>query len=149
MFNRHGRLTTLLMAAAVNWPWAAAATPRTFEALEAKLSDALAAYDRAELDRLWDDDLVFVFPDGHLSRKAERLKAQVPPPDTGGPKLSAKNEAVDLEFEDAHTAVVVVRSSWRFAAAAPQLFVATHVWIHRPNGWRLLSAQVAEEPGKP
>ena len=130
-------------------PSASAAEPASFQALEARLSDALAAYDRAEVDRLWDDDLVFVFPNGHLSRKAERLKAQVPPPDTGGPKLVAKNDAVDVEYQDDHTAVVVVRSSWRFGDAAPSRFVATHVWIRRAQGWRLISAQVAQVPEKP
>ncbi len=127
-------------------PSAGRAHAATFQALEARLSDALAAYDRAEVDRLWDDDLVFVFPNGHLSRKAERLKAQVPPPDTGGPRLVAKNDAVDVEYEDNHTAVVIVTSSWRFGEAPPDFYVATHVWIKRPQGWRLLSAQVAQKP---
>ena len=126
----------------------ARAAPATFQALEARLSDALAAYDRAEVDRLWDNDLVFVFPNGQLSRKAERLKAQVPPPDTGGPKLVATNDAVEVEYEDAHTAVVVVTSSWRFGNAPPDRFVATHVWIKRPHGWRLISAQVAQMPSR-
>jgi len=107
------------------------------------MSDALAAYDRATLDRLWDDQLVFVFPNGILERKAERLKEQVPP--TGdGPRLVAANDAVDVDYEDANLAVVIVRSSWRFGANPPQPYVATHVWIRRPDGWRLISAQVAQ-----
>lgn len=127
-----------------------AAAPDTFAALEAKLSDALAAYDRAALDKLWDDQLVFVFPNGTLSRKAERLKAQVPPADGGGPRLVATNDAVNVEFEDTHMAVVIVRSSWRFGDNPSEPFVATHVWIKQPQGWRLISAQVAEVmPPKP
>ena len=104
----------------------------------------MAAYDRATLDTLWDDRLVFVFPNGTLSRKADRLKAQVAPPDTGGPKLVATNDAVSVEFEDDHIAVVVVRSSWRFGDQPPQPFLATHIWIKRHAGWRLISAQVAQ-----
>ncbi len=126
------------------WTTSAAAAPDTFEGLEARLSEALAAYDRAALDTLWDDQLVFVFPNGVLSRKAERLKAQVPPADTGGPRLVARNDAVKVEYEDTHVAVVIVRSSWRFGDQPSAPFVATHVWIKRPQGWRLVSAQVAE-----
>ena len=120
------------------------ADPKAFTALEAQLSDALARYDAPAIDKLWDDDLVFVFPNGKLSRKAERLAAQVPPADTGGPKLVARNDAVDVEYEDGHLAVVVVRSTWRYGDEPPQQFVATHVWISRPQGWRLLSAHVGQ-----
>jgi len=93
---------------------------------------------------------VFVFPNGALSHKAERLAAQAPPAEGAGPKLVATNDAVDLEYEDARMAVVVVRSSWRFGDNAPDRFVATHIWINRSKGWRLISAQVAEvAPPKP
>lgn len=128
---------------------AAHADPKTFTDLEAQLSAALAKYNAPAIDRLWDDDLVFVFPDGKLSHKAERLAAQVPPPDTGGPKLVANNDAVDLAYEDGHMAVVVVRSTWRFGDEPPQHFIATHVWVSRPQGWRLLSAHVAQLKDKP
>ena len=123
-------------------PAAAATTP--FDALEARLSSALAAYDRPTLDTLWDDRLVFVFPNGRLSRKADRLKAQIPPPVTSGPRLVATNDSVQVEFDDGHVAVVIVRSSWRFGELAPQPYLATHIWIKRSTGWRLLSAQVAQ-----
>ena len=122
----------------------ATAATNTFERLEARLSGALAAYDRATLDTLWDDRLVFVFPDGTLSHKADRLKAQVPPPDAHSPKLVATNDAVSVEFADDHVAVVIVRSSWRFGDQPPRPFLATHIWIKRRTGWRLLSAQVAQ-----
>jgi hypothetical protein len=138
------------MACCAAWTAPALAASGKFAALEAKLSDALAAYDRASLDRLWDDQLVFVFPNGTVSRKAERLKAQAPPADSTGPKLVATNDAVNVEYEDPHLAVVVVRSSWRFGDNAPDPFVATHIWIKRPEGWRLISAQVAEvKPTQP
>jgi ketosteroid isomerase-like protein len=125
------------------------ADPKTFSALEARLSDALAAYDRAVVDALWDDDLVFVSPDGKPSRKAERLAAQTPPASSGGPRLTASNDSVEVEYEDAHVAIVLVRSSWRFGDGPPDRFLATHVWIRRPRGWRLISAQVAEQKPRP
>ncbi|HLZ82752.1 MAG TPA: nuclear transport factor 2 family protein [Caulobacteraceae bacterium] len=143
------RMILALTVGALLVAGSARADPTTFTALEAQLSDALANYDAPAIDKMWDDDLVFVFPNGKLSRKAERLAAQVPPPDTGGPKLVAKNDAVDVEYEDSHMAVVLVRSTWRFGDEPPQHFVATHVWISRPQGWRLLSAQVAQLKDKP
>jgi hypothetical protein len=137
-------LSALAFGLAAVLPGAASASPKTFVALEGRLSDALAACDAPTIDRLWDDKFVFVFPNGKLSRKLERMKAQVPRPDTGGPKLSARNDAVEVEWEDAHMAVVIVKSSWQFGNAEPTRFLATHVWIKRLNGWRLISAQVAE-----
>jgi len=143
-------LAVLAMVCGAAWTPSAGAAADRFQALEAKLSAALANSDRAAVDKLWDDQLVFVFPDGTLSRKAERLKAQVPPVAGSGPKLVATNDDVTVEYEDTHVAVVVVRSSWRFGDRAPERFVATHVWIERPEGWRLISAQVAEAaPPKP
>ena len=144
MSVRRCRLALLMIAAgALAWPPLALADSRTFTNLEARLSDALAQYDRAEADKLWDDHLVFVFPDGKLSRKAERLAQQTPPADTRGAKLVARNDAVEVVYEDSQVAVVVVRSSWRFGGAPPQRFLATHVWVNRAaRGWRLLSAQV-------
>ena len=151
-FHTRSRGVIAASAAAcwVAYATAAGAAPNRFEALEAKLSDALAAYDRATLDKLWDDRLVFVFPNGSVSHKAERLKAQVPPPESAGPKLFATNDAVNVEYADAQMAIVIVRSSWRFGDNPSQPFIATHVWINRPQGWRLISAQVAEvKPSKP
>jgi ketosteroid isomerase-like protein len=133
-----------IASSALACPKLAGASPRTFTALEARLSAALANYDAAEVGKLFDDDLVFVFPDGKLSRKAERLAAQQPPADHGGPRLVAHNDGVAVEYEDGHMAVVMVRSSWRFGDAQPQHFLATHVWVRRAHGWRLLSAQVAQ-----
>ncbi len=135
---------TALTTTSAVLPMSARADPATFQHLEATLSDALAGYDRATVDRLWDDDLTFVFPTGEVSRKAARLKAQVPPLDKGGPKLLARNDAVDVTYEDKTMAVVLVHSSWRFGESPPTLFVATHIWIRRAQGWRLISAQVAQ-----
>ena len=123
---------------------APAVVPGEFAKLEQRLSDALASSDRSAVDRLWDDQLVFVFPDGKLSHKAERLRAQVPLIDASGPRLTASNDAVEIAYEDANVAVLGVHSSWRFGDSAPKPFVATHVWIRRAEGCWLLSAQVAE-----
>lgn len=139
-FLRAGVATLACLATALP----SRADPRTFQDLEARLSDALAAYDAVTVDRLWDDDLVFVFPNGHVSDKAERIKAQVPPPPSSGPRLAARNDNVHVQYEDAKTAIVLVRSSWRYGDAPPQPFIATHVWVRRSMGWRLIAAQVAQ-----
>src|SRR4029434_164481 len=46
--------------------------------LERQLSDALVKEDAAVLDRLWSNDLIFTFPNGKVSSKAERLAGQKP-----------------------------------------------------------------------
>src|SRR6266446_7833924 len=46
--------------------------------LERQLSAALVKEDAAVLDRLWSNDLVFTFPNGKVSNKAQRLAGQKP-----------------------------------------------------------------------
>src|SRR6266436_4098291 len=46
--------------------------------LERQLSAALVREDAAALDRLWSNDLVFTFPNGKVSNKAQRLAGQKP-----------------------------------------------------------------------
>jgi Domain of unknown function (DUF4440) len=121
----------------------------SFVSLEARLSDALADFRVADVGELWDDSFVFVFPSGELRNKADRLAALKRPADTGGPRLVSHNDSVTVQYEDANVAVVIVRSSWRFGDKPPDPYIATHVWIKRVQGWRLLSAQVAQLKVKP
>src|SRR6266576_2302730 len=46
--------------------------------LERQLSDALVREDAAVLERLWSNDLIFTFPNGKVSNKAQRLAGQKP-----------------------------------------------------------------------
>src|SRR5216684_1005161 len=46
--------------------------------LERQLSDALVRQDAKVLARLWSNDLVFTFPNGKVSNKAQRLAGQKP-----------------------------------------------------------------------
>ena len=126
-------------------PGLAAASPAQFVALEEQLSAALAAYDTAAVDALWDDKLVFVFPNGRISHKADRLAAMSRPRPPGGPALTSHNDSVDVQYEDANMAVVTVRSAWRAKPTDPgDPYMATHVWIRRGERWRLIAAQVAQ-----
>lgn len=133
----------LCVAAAAALTPASAGEPATFQALEARLSDALAAYDRRTVDELFDDKLVFVFPNGRVSTKPERLAGLVRPAEA--PTLVSHNDSVEVRYEDKVMAVVLVRSSWRQGETAQgRPYVATHVWVRRPAGWKLIAAQVAQ-----
>jgi len=120
------------------------ASPQSFAAIEDRLSDALARYDTAALGDLWDDNFVFVFPNGHVENKSERLAAIKPPAADQTPTLTNTNDSVAVAYEDANLAIVLVRSSWRTKPTDKgDPYIATHVWIRRGDRWRLVSAQVA------
>ena len=140
-------LTVLVGAMSISFCCAlgrARAASSDFVALENQLSAALAGYDATAISAIWDDDFVTVFPNGHLSHRAERLAALARPVPKG-PGLISHNDSVDVQYEDAHVAVVTVRSTWRFGDVGPgDPYMATHVWIRRGETWRLLSAQVAQ-----
>jgi ketosteroid isomerase-like protein len=123
----------------------AQASPATFVALEDHLSEALAAYDAATVGELWDDAFVFVNPEGRVAGKAQRLAGIGRPGANAGPALTSHNDSVDVRYEDARMAVVLVRSTWRQGdKQMRQPYLATHVWVKRGDAWKLLSAQVAQ-----
>jgi len=125
-------------------PAFATASPKDFQALEDRLSGALASYDRAAVSELWDGSFVFVFPNGHVSHRAERLAGLTPPHAGQATTLTSHNDSVEVQYEDAKIAIVTVRSTWRSGATkVGDPYLATHVWIRRGVQWRLLSAQVA------
>lgn len=76
--------------------------------LENELTAAFNKYDTAALDRLWDRDLTFVFPNGVQTGKIERLAAmQKVPADIP----QSANESVNVSMlRDAAVAIVV--SQW-------------------------------------
>ena len=96
------------------------------------------------MGELFDDQLSFVFPNGRVAHKPERL-AGMAPPAAGTPVLTSHNDSVELQYEDKTMAVVIVSSTWRQGDKVQgRPFVATHVWIRRGAGWRLIAAQVAQ-----
>jgi len=125
-------------------PVVALAGPPDFAALEDRLSAALAAYDAKTVGALWDDHFVFVFPNGRVTHKVERLAGLTPPAAQAGAALTSVNDRIEVQYQDDHLAVVTVRSRWKAGPADPgDAYIATHVWIRRGDAWRLLSAQVA------
>ncbi|HSS18890.1 MAG TPA: nuclear transport factor 2 family protein [Pyrinomonadaceae bacterium] len=114
--------------------------------LERELSDALVKQDRVVLDRLWSDDLVFTFPKGKVSRKAERLAEQQASRPSTQSKVS--NDVVKI-FPHGNTAIVTVLSTWREIHGTQEFsekYQATHIWIKQKGRWQLVAAHVSQVP---
>ncbi|SRR5258707_9990131 len=112
--------------------------------LERQLSAALVREDAAVLDRLWSSDLVFTFPDGKVSTKAQRLAAQKSAPSSQSESDTTNDEVKVYLY--GHTAVVTVRSTWSGKAnnqAYRSQFQATHVWAKQQGRWQLVAAHVS------
>ena len=113
--------------------------------LERQLSAALVREDAAVLNRLWSNDLVFTFPNGKVSNKAQRLAGQKPAaqPSQSGPVTT--NDAVKV-YLYGNTAVVTVLSTWSGKEnnkAYSSQFQATHVWAKQQRRWQLVAAHVS------
>jgi ketosteroid isomerase-like protein len=112
--------------------------------LERQLSDALVRQDAAALDRLWSNDLVFTFPNGKTSDKAQRLAAQKP---SAQPAQSvATNDQVTVSLYG-NTAVVMVLTTWKGKEGAQEFsdqYQATHVWVKQQRRWQLVAAHVSQ-----
>jgi ketosteroid isomerase-like protein len=112
--------------------------------LERQLSDALVKEDAAVLDRLWSPDLVFTFPNGKVSNKAERLAGQKP--SAGSSQSTNTNDQVNVHVYG-DTAVVTVLSTWKGKANAQEYadqYQATHVWVRQLGRWQLVAAHVSQ-----
>ena len=112
--------------------------------LERQLSDALVKQDAAVLDRLWSNDLVFTFPNGKVSSKAERLAGQKPSDQAS--QSTNLNDQVKV-YLYGNTAVVTVLSTWRGKAGAQEYsdqYQATHVWVKQQGRWQLVAAHVSQ-----
>ena len=113
------------------------------ERLEEELNVALVQCDAASLDRLWDPELVFVFPNGGLASKSERL-AGLKRCTPGSP--TSTNESVATRVYG-NVAVATVLSKWSSTTEGrPRVtrFRATHVWAERSGHWALVSAHLSQ-----
>ena len=127
----------------------AALSKRSVEAqlieLERQLSEALVREDAAVLDRLWSNDLVFTFPNGKVSNKAQRLAGQKPVAQASQSESRNTNDEVKV-FLYGSTAVVTVLSTWSGKEnnqAYSSQFQATHVWAKQEGRWQLVAAHVS------
>lgn len=112
--------------------------------LERQLSEALSKQDAPVLDRLWADTLVFTFPDGKVTNKAQRLAAQKPSVDPT--QLTSRNEDVKVQLYR-NSAVVTVRTRWDGKAGTQSfstLYQATHLWVKQSGRWQLVAAHVSQ-----
>ena len=113
--------------------------------LERQLSAALVREDAAVLDRLWSNDLVFTFPNGKVSNKAQRLASQKPAASSSQSESETTNDDVRVYLYE-NTAVVTVLSTWRGKEnnqAYSSQFQATHVWVRQQGRWQLVAAHVS------
>jgi len=113
--------------------------------LERQLSAALVREDAAVLDRLWSNDLVFTFPNGKVSNKAQRLAGQKPAAQPSQSESETTNDEVKV-YLYGNTAVVTVLSTWSGKAnnqAYSSQFQATHVWAKQQGRWQLVAAHVS------
>ena len=113
--------------------------------LERQLSAALVREDAAVLDRLWSNDLVFTFPNGRVSNKAQRLAGQNPAAQVSQSESSNTNDEVKV-FLYGSAAVVTVLSTWSGKEnnqAYSSQFQATHVWAKQEGRWQLVAAHVS------
>ena len=113
--------------------------------LERQLSEALVREDAAVLDRLWSNDLVFTFPNGKVSNKAERLAGQKPAAPSSQSESETTNDEVKV-YLYGNTAVVTVLSTWKGKTNNQEYssqFQATHVWVKQQGRWQLVAAHVS------
>ena len=113
--------------------------------LERQLSDALVREDAEVLDRLWSNELVFTFPDGKVSNKAQRLAGQKPAAQSSQSESRTSNDEVKV-YPYGNTAVVTVLSTWSGKANNQEYssqFQATHVWVKQAGRWQLVAAHVS------
>jgi ketosteroid isomerase-like protein len=113
--------------------------------LERQLSAALVRQDAAVLDRLWSNDLVFTFPDGKVSNKAQRLAGQKPAAPSSQSESETTNDEVKV-YLYGNTAVVTVLSTWSGKEnnqAYSSQFQATHVWAKQQGRWQLVAAHIS------
>ena len=112
--------------------------------LESKLSEALVREDATVLNRLWRKDLVFTFPNGSVSNKAQRLAGQKPSAQSAQSTNTNDEAKVHLY---GNTAVVTVLSTWKGKAGTQEYsdqYQATHVWVKQQGRWQLVAAHVSQ-----
>jgi ketosteroid isomerase-like protein len=112
--------------------------------LESELNAALSKVDAKAIDRLWADDFVFVNPSGRIANKAQRME-RLKPPDPTAPALISTVDDVQIRVYG-DSAVAIVRTTWRGSIdgkAIADPYIATHVWVHSAEQWRLASAHVS------
>ena len=117
-------------------------------AAEHRLNDALSRIDAGVIAQIWAEDFQFVFPNGKVSDKSERLAG------LGSPGTDTMISTIDdLSVRIyGNAAVAIVKSTWRGTAGGKSFatpYVATHVGIKLGNSWRLTSAQVAQSTSNP
>lgn len=108
---------------------------------EVLLREAMLAGDADALERLLDDCLIFVAPDGSVATKQDDLAAH-----RAGSHRFRRLDIEDTRIEmHGHTALVVVLA-WLSVEAQGQVFEGRHrytrTWHRGADGWRIVGGAV-------
>jgi Domain of unknown function (DUF4440) len=111
--------------------------------LENQWIDATSRGDRAAVAKLLDDDFVNTNTQGQIRRKPDVLTAPPPP---AGSTQSLENISAQVVGD-----VIVLHgiNRYRPSPGAPAIAVAfSDVFVHRKDGWRILSSHETIAPGR-
>jgi ketosteroid isomerase-like protein len=118
-------------------------TVKAIQLAEEEVNLAFNRFDATALARLWGEDLTFIFPNGTLAGKTERLAGLVTRPSQ---IPTSENESVDVK-NYGEVAVAIVVSRWTETSDGKPFLMryrATHVWAKRSGHWEMVSAHVSQ-----
>jgi ketosteroid isomerase-like protein len=109
----------------------------TLKNLEQTWITAITKTDRVALDKLLDDSFVETAPNGMRRSKSDLLLASSPPP-------GSTQTLIDMDVRvNGDTAIVTgINQFKRDATAQPVNYSFTDVFVRKPEGWRVMSAQM-------
>ncbi len=138
-----------LVLSALLWTSALADDRELITAQMQELTDAIASGRVATWDKYLDSTVIYAEEDGSYKGKGEMLKEIVPlPPGLGG---TIKVELLAYH-EDGNVAVALFRQDESENYHGQMLhadYLSNTTWKRRPDGWRLIGAQVLAEKSDP
>jgi ketosteroid isomerase-like protein len=110
------------------------------ETSERQWAESVATNDASVLERILDDDFVWIYPDGTKMNKAEAIADARSGP---GTFVSNHLDEVSIRFYG-KTAVTQGSESWVRKDGAGEKkgrFVWTDVWVKRDDGWKIVASE--------
>jgi ketosteroid isomerase-like protein len=107
---------------------------------ERQWAESVATNDSSVLERILDDDFVWIYPDGTKMNKAQAIADARSGP---GPFVSNHLDEVSIRFYG-RTAVAQGSESWVQRDASGEKkgrFVWTDVWVKRDDKWKIVASQ--------
>jgi ketosteroid isomerase-like protein len=110
------------------------------ETSERQWAESVTTNNASVLERILDDDFVWIYPDGTKMNKAEAIADARSGP---GSFVSNHLDEVSIRFYG-KTAVAQGSESWVRKAGTGEKtgrFVWTDVWVKRDDGWKIVASQ--------